>query len=309
MRRRPDQRGVALVVVLWMALIVAAICGAFVLETRGAAQIARNVVDQSAARALADGFIDYVAFDLMKPNADQTLRRDGTVYDVGLDDGHVQFAVEDENGKIDVNRAPGDLLEGLFQAAGASNKQAVTLADAIVAWRRNSPESAENQISDIRLIRPPSRHRFHLVDEVQSIEGMPRHLFERARGAMTVHSSGSGIYFPTASRLALLAIPGISAEAVDTYLESRSNSDDSDHLSALNSFLDSGEARKFYLARRGGRMTILIHAQVASGAAFVRKAVVGLGGNTAKPVRIFEWRTGSVAEFERRTRAANVSTQ
>jgi len=306
MPRRLAQRGVALVVVLWVALIVAAISGAFVLETRGAAQIARNVVDQSAARALADGFIDYVAFGLMKPSSDEIWRRDGSVYDVGFDDGHVQFLVEDENGKIDVNRAPRDLLQGLFAAAGASDKQAGILADAIVLWRTDTPKSAVSEISDLQRTTRPRRRQFHLVDEVRNVEDMPRHLFERVRSAMTVHSSGNGIHFPTASGLALRAIPGVSAEAVAAYLQGRSTSAP---LSALNILLGSGEARKYYLARRGGRMTIIAHARVVSGAAFVREAVVGLGGDTARPVRIFEWRTGSVAEFERRTQAARTKSQ
>ncbi len=62
-------------------------------------------------------------------------RTDGTVHVWSFGDGRVRLSIQDEDGKIDLNAAPDELLQGLFLSAGLDQDAAATLVDAIADFR------------------------------------------------------------------------------------------------------------------------------------------------------------------------------
>src|SRR5437763_17221479 len=61
------QRGVALILVLWLIVLLTVIAGGFAYSMRTEALAARNAVSLAQARALADGAVMRVVFELMRP--------------------------------------------------------------------------------------------------------------------------------------------------------------------------------------------------------------------------------------------------
>src|SRR5205809_88744 len=61
------QRGIALVLVLWLTVMLTVIAGSFAYGMRNEALAARNALSWAQARALADGAIHRTAFELLRP--------------------------------------------------------------------------------------------------------------------------------------------------------------------------------------------------------------------------------------------------
>ena len=145
---RRHERGIALVVVLWVGLLVSAIAAAFILDTRNSTQLTRNFLDNSEARALADGGIHHAIHELIRPEADPRWRRDGSRYQRKVPGGTLDIMIENEVGKIDINLADDDLLAGLFRSTGFSNDRSAAFVQAIDEYRKGEHQ-LNRQISPV----------------------------------------------------------------------------------------------------------------------------------------------------------------
>ncbi len=68
---------------------------------------------------------------LQSPDAESRWVADGRPYVFAFDDAKVNITIVDEDGKVDLNAASGDVLTGLFKAAGAQDDKAKSLSAAI----------------------------------------------------------------------------------------------------------------------------------------------------------------------------------
>src|SRR5690349_9633576 len=131
------QRGIALILVLWLTVLLTVIAAGFAYSMRTEGLAARNAVALAQMRALADGAIARVAFELMRPRTPvDTWAADGAVHYWGEGGALIAANAVDESGKIDLNAAPDALLKNLFQvAAGVDADSAARLVDAIGDWK------------------------------------------------------------------------------------------------------------------------------------------------------------------------------
>ena len=128
------QRGIALVMVLWVLILLGLVAASFLRETRLSTGIARNASENAKAEALAEAGIQRAMLGLA--DSDVTAwRLDGTPYQFALGDGTVVVRIQDEGGKVDLNLAPPPLLQGLLQINGVEANAARNLLDAIVDFR------------------------------------------------------------------------------------------------------------------------------------------------------------------------------
>ena len=80
MRRR--ERGVALVVVMWVSILLTVIASSFIYEARTDALVVRNTISMARAEGIADAAVYRALFELYRAdNAPDAWRRDGTVRD------------------------------------------------------------------------------------------------------------------------------------------------------------------------------------------------------------------------------------
>ncbi len=156
--RQRKERGIALLLVLWLTALLTVIAGGFAYAMRNEAMAARNTMSQAQGRALADGAVQRMAFELMRPRTlAEAWSPDGTVHTWAEGDARVNVNALDESGKIDINSAPETLLNGLLQTVGQVDAAtAARLVDAIGDWkdpddlrRPNGAEAPDYQAAGI----------------------------------------------------------------------------------------------------------------------------------------------------------------
>jgi general secretion pathway protein K len=290
--RGRHQRGIALVLVLWLTVLLTVIAGSFAYGMRTEALAARNTVSLAKARALADGAVNRTIFELMRPRLTPDVwSADGSVHAWDEEGARIAVSAVDESGKIDLNAASDPLLKGLLQTAGGLDSDtADKLVDVIGDWkdaddlrRPNGAEAPDYQAAG--LLYKPANAPFEAVAELQRVLGMTPELYAKLADSLTVHTRIAGFNPAYASRTVLLALPGATPEIVDTYLAQRR-----DALAAkltLPPFpLGGGIVAPLNIWR--------IRAEVAlpDGALFVREAVIRPGAERRRLLIVLEWREG-----------------
>ena len=219
-----SQNGIALVAVLWVLVLLSVIAGDFLRESRTQTQLARNLLENARARALAEAGVNRAIFDLLDPKGQW--QADGTAYAFPFGDGKVSVSIQDEGGKINLNRARDELLQGLFVVFDLDEEEAAHLVDANADFRDPDDLRRLNgaEESDYRAAGLPYRPKnapFEVVDELQQVMGMTRQLYERVAPFVTVYTRRPGVDPNTAPCEVLFAIPGADFDLVATLLAER----------------------------------------------------------------------------------------
>ena len=125
------RRGVILVTVLWSVALLAVLVMATSLTFRTFVGIVTVDRDRLKADGLLTAGLEVSAG--LASTADEI-----PLYDVEqavtLSSGAVRFRIDDEGGRIDIGKAPVEVLAALFESIGASNSN--TIAQKIVEWRK-----------------------------------------------------------------------------------------------------------------------------------------------------------------------------
>jgi len=285
------QRGIALILVLWLTILLTVIGSGFAFSMRSEALSARNALSLAQARAAADGAVERTVFELNRPrlaaadawvpNGQAHTWRDGDIV--------LTVSAVDESAKIDLNFAPDVLLRGLFaNVGGADAEQTARLVDALADWRdrddlRRPNGAEESDYLAAGLKYKPSNARFETVTELARVLGMTTALYVRVSGSLTVHARQGGINPATASREVLLALPYATAEAVDAFVAQRT--------AAIAARLPIPPFPPASGLAVGANPTwrIRAKAEAADGVTFVREAVVRPSGDPRRPIVALAW--------------------
>jgi general secretion pathway protein K len=294
-----QQRGVALVLVLWVITLLSVIAGNFALSMRGEAHIARNLLSAAQAQAQADTGIQRAWYELMKPPTElQRWMADGAVHELSLEGGVLRISIQDESGKIDINTVSEALLRGLFRSVGADEDAAVALADGVQDWRDSSKlkrlHGAKDE--DYRAAGKdygPANASFTTVDELLRVLGMTPELFRQLEPIVTVHTRQAGVNTAVAPRGALLAIPGVTPALADEYLALRKS------LIAAGQKVPVFAGASIFASQPAGLTIYAVRseAKMADGTVFVRQAVARLTQDPKRPVALLAWGEGESEQF------------
>ncbi len=302
-----DRRGIALVIVLWGLVLLAVIAAAFTTETRTEVTLARNLVENAKAKALADAGVHAAMLGLHRREVEKRWRADGTLYSMSSGEGEVSIVIDDEAGKIDLNAAPDELIQGLFTAVGLADAEAQALTAAIADFRDpddlthiGGAEDAEYRAAG--LAWGPKNRPFEAVEELHQVLGMTREIYALAAPGLTVHSRSRGVDVTVAPTIVLLALPGVDPAAVEAFTEQRkSRTGEGEQAAGQMAGAELGGTRvttlpglgRKYASRSRGRVfTVRAEARVRSGAIFVREAVISMTRNNERPFKIHAWRRG-----------------
>jgi general secretion pathway protein K len=282
------QRGVALVVVLWVLALMAVLAAGFSRGTRTQARLAFHQVAAAQAQALAEGGVERGVLELLRSEDQREWRADGTAYPFALAGGRVNIAIQDESGKVDLNTAADELLTNLFQVVGLDPDASAALTDAIGDWRDPDNErrlhgAEEADYRAAGLPYGPKNARFDSVDELREVLGVTPALFQRLRPYLTVYSEQRWINPLVASREVLLAVPGWNADIVDAYLEQRESAQ-------LGAPAPAPPAPPPFAAAYGrGTYTIRATGISAQGARANVEATVRIVGAPQQPYTVLAW--------------------
>ena len=220
-RRRQD--GFVLVSVLWIVALIASLSALFV-NVIGSHQRANSAYIRAAqAEAAADGAIRFFAFllasiDQSRPGAASPT--DGRWMRCRLASGaRAAISIQDQDGLVDLNRAPLSLLRTVL-VSQLGSPEGARLAGRIADIRRSGLKAASDD-------RDPGLHgaaEFQTVEELLAITDVDRPSLNRALRLLTVYSRSDGIdprAAPRELRDALRASYGEAGPSPELVRESR----------------------------------------------------------------------------------------
>jgi len=287
------QRGVALVLVLWVLLLVTISTGAYTLMARMDQLEAHTVLSGTRARMAAEAGLNLAVLSLRDPDEITRMIPDGRPYFTDYQGIAVEVRVTDERGKLDINAASEETLAELFAGHGLDMASAELLAAATKDWtdaddtQRANGAELETYESE-RLGVGPANRNFIMIEELLQVIGMPWELFTRMEPGLTVFAK-SGLPDPAYAPVeALLALPDMTEEEALNFVEAR-HSEES--LGQVGAVLPSGQVA---MARgRGLTYSILAKATLPNGVWDQVEATIRLGGGPdGMPYRILRWREG-----------------
>lgn len=287
------QRGVALVLVLWILLLVTISTGAYTLTARMDQLEAHTVLSGTQARLAAEAGMNFAVLSLRDPDETTRLVPDGRAYSMNYNGAVVEVRVTDERGKLNINAASEEVFRNLLTNNGLEPGDADYLAAAILDWsdpdeieRANGAELGAYEAAGLAI--GPGNRSFVMVEELLQVLGMSWDLYQRMEPGLTVHA-GSGMPDPAyAPAEALLALPDMNEEDALNFIAER-HSEES--LSGTGVTLPNGEVA---MARgRGLTYSIVAKATLPNGVWDQVAATIRLGGNpNGMPYRILRWREG-----------------
>jgi general secretion pathway protein K len=230
-----DEAGSIAIVALWSLAIIAVLLAAMIRTTRIEVRETQNWLAISRARLAAEAGTQLGLSRLLERRAAGRLVFDGTPERWPDGTVVVDIAIIDEAGKIDLNLAPLDLLQGLFVAVGRTQDEALLIACNILDRRGDTGAPCPEPL-DLGFGRDDPRPRprlFVVPEELAQVPGIDDALYDAVADFVTVATRASAIDPGVAARPVLLAIPGATPGLVDAYLEQRARwhelaSDDAD---------------------------------------------------------------------------------
>ena len=277
------QRGVALLLVLWACTLLAILLGGYAVLARTAALQTRYQFAQTRAHYAAEAGLMRAIYGLQDPAATRRWVGDGRTYPFDFDGARVQVSMIDEGGKVDLNAATPQVLQGLFRAAGLDATAAGQLAANVVDWR--SFVAVPGQAARARAGYAaagrdygPRHGPFASLEELQLVLGMTPELYQKLEPAITIWSGRATPDPNTAPPLALAAIPGLDPQQLQAVQAARQH--------------NAGAGAPPI----GGGIThsIRSQAELADGTRAVIRATVRFrpGGMGAQPYAVLRWQEG-----------------
>lgn len=270
--RSAGQRGVALLLVLWACTLLAILLGGYAALARTEGLQARYQFAQTQAHYAAEAGIMRALYGLQDPVLKQRWVGDGRAYSFVYDSATVIVSAIDEGGKVDLNAATPDVLQGLFRAVGMLPAQAQVLAGHVVEWR--SPVGLAGEAASRRAAYAaagrdygPRNGPFVSVEELQMVLGMTPALYRQVAPVATIWSGNTSPDPGTAPPLALAAIPGMTPQQENAIRATRLKNANDPNLVLNNGVTHSiqSEATLADGTRAGVRATIRLQTGQAGG--------------------------------------------
>jgi general secretion pathway protein K len=188
------QRGVALLLVLWMLIILIGIIGVFALISRTEMQQGKYLSRGVQTRYAAESGVEIAALRLSQNDPLLRWMPDNRPYTFQIDKTRHEVRVLDESGKVDINVAGADVLIPLFRALELSQVDAESLSSAILDWRDaddllSLPGGAEDpQYASAGRPYGARDNAFQTITEVQQVLGMTPDIYQRLAPLITIYS-------------------------------------------------------------------------------------------------------------------------
>lgn len=241
-----SQKGIALLMVLWVLTILMVIVLSFSFMSRTEIQSTTSFKESIEKKFLAEAGIERGIMEMFYRiiNKNQALvlegtevwKVDGTYYTAQLGDGYYRVKVFDESGKLDINTVSDILLKNLLMNLGIEEGEADIIVDSIMDWRDPDDLHRLHGAEDDYYQSLPNPYEakdanFDTLEELLLVKGItPEILYGTGENKgiiefLTVHSNTNKINVNAAPKEVLMAIPGISSDLADTIIEMRSTNE------------------------------------------------------------------------------------
>lgn len=216
------QRGLALLVVLWIIVSAALVVSAFNAAVRSGVSFVGSEVQLTRTEALLDAGVEIAAARLTDEEEERRWLPDATRHHVAFAGVELAIAIGDANGLVDLNKADKELLMGLLRQFAGSELKAGQLRDRIVLAR--GKPSAQKETEESRPFVEAERKRvapsseipaFVDVGQLRGLDGMTMELYRAIAPLVTVYSEDGRINPLAAPDEVLGSVPGLSRRDIE----------------------------------------------------------------------------------------------
>ncbi len=224
------QKGMALVLVLWILSLLTIMAGSFALSMRRESAIVAGIKNNAQASAVAESGIAMAEMMLLNVDPVKGWRTDGNIYEISTADATIRVRLSSEAGKIDINKVDEKLLNNLMINAPIDEEQQTKIVSAILDWRDEDDlvhiDGAEKQeYQDAGLNYQPGNKPFQSIEELQLVLGMNKSLFLWLEPLVTIYSGQPQVTLQVATKEVLLVMPDLDRGLVDSYVTARLQSE------------------------------------------------------------------------------------
>lgn len=271
-----QQRGMALVLVLWLIALLGIMAAGHSSNVRVDNRLSVRQADVARARNLAEAGINRMILELLAVETVTPVRPDGRIFVAEIGGKSVSLAIRNALGLVDINAAGPDLLKVLFSVAGASDEELDQLVDEVLDWRdaddlrrMHGFEDDDYALSGVSWRSADAA--FTTVEELRYLPAMRPELFERLAPLVTVHSGRGGVKLEFAPPVLIAAIAG-----------------DEPRASESGAAVADEDRRNF--RHQNGTYHIYSAAEAGSETVVSVEAVVRISRSSRQPFVILEWR-------------------
>jgi len=284
MTRSDPRRGMVLLTVLWSISLLSALAMAASVTFRSFAGVMAVERDRVQGEALLTAGLETAA-SIVDTSSNSPLTEVETTVTLGT--GAVRARLNDEGGRIDIGKAPVELLASMFRSVGAPEAAAAIVAQRIVDRRSPgnaaSPDNAGRPSNEAPQ-KSGTRQPFADIGQLQSIPGMEP-AWIAAIAPLTTVFGDQTINPLTAPPGVIAALPGVDAQRVAAFLRARRSSpSDADRLVRI-----LGPAQQYLAVKPQRVASVDLTAALASGYAAAAHAVIVVLPQDSQPYRVLIW--------------------
>lgn len=224
------QRGVALILVLWILSILTLMASSFSLTMRRESAGVMAIKVNLEANAQAQAGLTLAQMMLLNEDETKRWRIDGSIYEIETEKATTRIRILSETGKIDINSADSKLLHHVLMSAPLETQEQTNLENAILDWRDEDettrPFGAEKtEYRAAKLRYAPRNKPFRSMEELQMVKGMNADVFNWMQPIFTVYAAGqTEVDMNLATRDVLNLLPEVDANLLDSYFLARQQS-------------------------------------------------------------------------------------
>jgi len=247
-----NNKGVALILVLWVILLLMVIVLEFSFAMRVEVNAAKNFKDEIDCYFYAQSGFQQAVAEIIKDIAlrgkeeeseeENPWRFDQRKIEMKIGRGMAEVRISNERGKYDLNAIPDDMLRRLIASLGVKETERDIITDSILDWRDDTKLHRLNGAEDDYYESLPKPYPckdapFETVEELLLVRGVTSSIFygcyttggEGAEATwrrglvdlVTVYSRSTRVDANTAPEEVLLSIPGLSEEDAEKIVEAR----------------------------------------------------------------------------------------
>jgi general secretion pathway protein K len=242
MNKHMTEKGIALLIVLWVLTILMVIVLSFSVMARTEIYSTLAFKGGIERKFIAEAGIERGITELFYREVykDQTIelegrevwKTDGTPYEGQIGDGYYTVKILDESGKVDINTASELVLKNLLINAGVKPEEADIIVDCIMDWKDADDLHRLNGAESDYYMSLPNPYRakddkFDAIEELLLVKGMTAGILYgggEKKGIidfLTVHSGTASININAAPKEVIMALPGMTPEYADSIIEYR----------------------------------------------------------------------------------------
>jgi len=240
-----NKKGSILIIVLWALFFLAMLAMAIGAYVRPQLDLSKRMLDNTKMRYLARAGVERAVFEVENDKTDDYdglldswSANDEAFKNAELDGGTFsvmksrrssgekeEYGLIDEERKININKAPYNVLKNLFEiAAQAGEEDAGIMADCVLDWRDEDDSlhkagAEEEYYSSLAKPYHCKNGDFECLEELLQVKGVTPEIFDKVKDIITIY--GDGVVNINTAGIQALQIVGIDGKTAQMIINLR----------------------------------------------------------------------------------------